>query len=176
MCMKVSAFLAWCLTIVSGVVHGQECPDLAPYQRVREAVEDLGRIATPGGVQETYKTRIGGIDQWITARGHDRANPVVLFVHGGPASPLTPTLWQFQRPLEEYFTMVTYDQRGAGKTFLETDPAAIAETIRIARYVDDAIEVAEHLRQRHGKKKLILMGHSWGSIVGMHAALKRPDL
>ncbi|MET0534104.1 MAG: alpha/beta hydrolase, partial [Steroidobacter sp.] len=99
-----------------------------------------------------------------------------LFVHGGPASPLTPTLWQFQRPLEEYFTMVTYDQRAAGKTFLETDPATIADTIHIARYVDDAIEVAEHLRRRHHKDKLILMGHSWGSIVAMSAALKRPDL
>jgi pimeloyl-ACP methyl ester carboxylesterase len=174
--MKGRVFLILWLAFSSGAASGQDCPDIAPYQKVREAVEDLGRIVTPDGVQETYKTRIGGIDQWITARGHDRANPIVLFVHGGPASPLTPTLWQFQRPLEEYFTMVTYDQRGAGKTFLETDPATIADTIRIARYVDDAIEVAEHLRQRYKKQKLILMGHSWGSIVGMHAALKRPDL
>jgi pimeloyl-ACP methyl ester carboxylesterase len=174
--MKGRVFLILWLAFSSGAAPGQDCPDIAPYQKVRETVEDLGRIVTPGGVQETYKTRIGGIDQWITVRGHDRANPVVLFVHGGPASPLTPTLWQFQRPLEEYFTMVTYDQRGAGKTFLETDPATIADTIRIPRYVDDAIEVAEHLRQRYKKQKLILMGHSWGSIVGMHAALKRPDL
>jgi pimeloyl-ACP methyl ester carboxylesterase len=174
--MKGSVFLAWCLAIIGGTAQAQDCPDIAPYQKVRETVADLGRIVSPDGLQETYKTRIGGIDQWITARGQDRANPVVLFVHGGPASPLTPTLWQFQRPLEEYFTMVTYDQRGAGKTFLEADPASIADTIHIARYVDDAIEIAEHLRQRYKKQKLILMGHSWGSIVGMHAALERPDL
>jgi pimeloyl-ACP methyl ester carboxylesterase len=174
--MKGSVWSILCLWIVSAAVYAQDCPDIAPYQKAREVVEDLDRIVSPDGVQETYKTKIGGIDQWITARGQDRANPVVLFVHGGPASPLTPTLWQFQRPLEEYFTMVTYDQRAAGKTFLETDPATIADTIHIARYVDDAIEVAEHLKQRHKKQKLILMGHSWGSIVALQAALERPDL
>ena len=158
------------------ISNAQECPDVAPYQGAREVIEDLGRIVAPTGVQESYETRIGGIDQWITVRGQDRANPIILFVHGGPASPLTPTLWQFQRPLEEYFTMVTYDQRGAGKTFVSNAPGPVADTIHIARYVDDAIEVAEHLRKRYRKDKLILMAHSWGSIVGMHAALKRPDL
>src|SRR5688572_11591672 len=175
MCMKVSAFLAWCLTIVSGVVHGQECPDLAPYQKVRETVEDLGRIVAPNGVQETYKTRVGGIDQWITTRGQDRANPVVLFVHGGPASPLTPTLWQFQRPLEEYFTMVTYDQRGAGRTYAENDHAAVGKDLRIDQYVEDTIAIAEQVRKRYGKDKLVLMGHSWGTILGMKAALRQPE-
>ena len=68
------------------------------------------------GVQEYYAVEIGGIRQWINVRGQDRDNPMVLFVHGGPASPVIPTLWQFQRPLEEYFTVVNYDQRGAGKT------------------------------------------------------------
>jgi pimeloyl-ACP methyl ester carboxylesterase len=72
--------------------------------------------------------------------------------------------------------MVNYDQRGAGKTFRETDPDSIKDTIHIQTYVDDAIEVAEHLRRRYGKDKLILMGHSWGSIIGMRAALQRPDL
>lgn len=69
-----------------------------------------------------------------------------------------------------------WDQRGAGRTFLDNDPDAVADSIRIQRYVDDAIEVAEHLRQRYGKRKLVLVGHSWGTVVGMHAALRRPDL
>jgi pimeloyl-ACP methyl ester carboxylesterase len=146
------------------------------WREARAAVADLEKIAAPGGVQDSYKTRIGGIDQWINVRGQDKGNPMILFVHGGPASPITPTMWQFQRPIEEYFTVANYDQRGAGKTYGETDPKLVADTIRIERYVDDAIEVAEHLRQRYGKQKLVLMGHSWGTIVGMKAALKRPDL
>jgi pimeloyl-ACP methyl ester carboxylesterase len=146
------------------------------YRSARAAVADLEKIVAPEGVQDSYKTRIGGVDQWVSVRGQDRANPLILFVHGGPASPITPTAWEFQRPIEEYFTVANYDQRGAGKSYGETDPALVADTIRIERYVDDAIEVAEHLRQRYAKKKLILMGHSWGTIVAMKAALKRPDL
>lgn len=143
---------------------------------VRAAITDLQRIVAPAGIQESYKTLIGGIDQWLNVRGQDRSNPIILFVHGGPAAPITPTMWEFQRPIEEYFTVVHWDQRGAGKTYLETAPDKVAPTIRIERYVDDAIEVAEHVRKRYGKRKLILVGHSWGTIVGMGAALKRPDL
>jgi pimeloyl-ACP methyl ester carboxylesterase len=150
--------------------------EIKDWRDARAAVADLEKIAAPGGVQDSYKTRIGGIDQWLNVRGQDKGNPMILFVHGGPASPITPTMWQFQRPIEEYFTVANYDQRGAGKTYGETDPQAVGDTIRIERYVDDAIEVAEHLRQRYGKKKLVLVGHSWGTIVSMKAALKRPDL
>lgn len=146
------------------------------YGEARAAVADLERILAPGSVQDAYKARIGGIDQWINVRGQDRTNPLILFVHGGPASPAMPTIWQFQRPIEEYFTVAHYDQRAAGKTYGETDPHTVAGTIRIERYVDDAIEVAEHLLRRYGKRKLVLLGHSWGSIIGMKAALKRPDL
>ncbi|GAB3750346.1 alpha/beta fold hydrolase [Lysobacter olei] len=146
------------------------------YARARAVVADLQRIVSPEGVQDTYKTTIGGIPQWISVRGQDRGNPVILFLHGGPATPQIPSLWQFQRPLEEYFTMVNYDQRGAGKTFLETDPERIKDTMNVQTFVDDAIEIAEHVRKRLGKDKVILMAHSWGSIVGMRAALQRPDL
>ena len=153
-----------------------ECPSGESYDKARQVVRDLQRIVTPNGVQETYTASIGGIDQWINVRGEDRANPLMLFVHGGPSSPSMPSLWQFQRPIEEYFTVAHYDQRGAGKTHRSNDPGAVAGTLRIERYVDDAIEVAEHLRRRHGKDKLVLAGHSWGTVVAMKAALKRPDL
>ncbi|SDQ76791.1 alpha/beta hydrolase [Pseudoxanthomonas sp. CF125] len=152
------------------------CPDRSAYEPAREIIRDLGKIVAPNGVQETYAARIGGIDQWLSVRGQDRDNPMVLFVHGGPAAPIMPSQWQFQRPLEEYFTIVNYDQRGAGKTYNSVAPDSIADTIHIQRYVDDAIEMAEYLRKRYSKRKLILMGHSWGTVVAMHAALKRPDL
>ena len=154
----------------------KSCPDLTPYAEARAIIQDLGTIGSPTGIQETYKTRIGGIDQWINVRGQDRANPIILFVHGGPASPLVPTLWQFQRPIEDYFTVVNWDQRGAGKTYREDHSDATAATLHIPRYIDDAIEVAEHITKRYGKAKVILVGHSWGTVVGMGAALKRPEL
>jgi pimeloyl-ACP methyl ester carboxylesterase len=175
--MKPSLLAAVLLATLSPFALAQvACPDRSSYEPAREIIRDLGRIVAPTGVQEAYATHIGGIDQWINVRGQDRGNPMVLFVHGGPAAPIIPSQWQFQRPLEEYFTIANYDQRGAGKTFNRVAPESIADTIRVQRYVDDAIEVAEHLRKRYGKRKLILMGHSWGTVVGMHAALKRPDL
>lgn len=164
------------MTLMVQATHAQPCKAGDIGCRERAVVTDLGRILAPSGIQESYKTRIGGIDQWINVRGQDKGNPIILFVHGGPASPAMPTLWQFQRPIEEYFTVVHWDQRGAGKTFRETDLATVADSIHIPRYIEDAIEVAEYVRKRYGKQKLILMGHSWGTIVGMGAALKRPDL
>jgi len=131
---------------------------------------------TPDGIQETYQAKIGGIPQWVYARGQHKDNPVILFVHGGPASPISPVMWMFQRPIEEYFTVVNYDQRGAGRTFQATPPDSIAHTIRIDTYVDDAIELAAYIKERYQATKVILMGHSWGTIIGMKAVLKRPDL
>ena len=148
--MRAAAFLLAILALASAGAHAQQCPDIAPYQKARDTIADLGRILAPNGIQESYKTKIGGIDQWLNVRGQDKANPIILFVHGGPASPLIPTLWQFQRPLEEYFTVVNYDQRGAGKTYVEDHSAAVAATLHIPRYIDDAIEVAEHIRTRYG--------------------------
>ncbi|TCC18018.1 alpha/beta fold hydrolase [Kribbella speibonae] len=146
------------------------------YDAAREVIADLHRVVTPNGVQENFQLSAGGVDHWVYARGQDRANPVILFVHGGPASPLAPTSWQFQRPIEEYFTVVTYDQRGAGRTLRTIDPEAIADTLTIAQYVADAIELAEQIRERYGVPKLILIGHSWGTIIATQAALDRPDL
>lgn len=156
--------------------RAQAAPPADDLARARAVVEDLMRIPNPEGVQETYTARIGGIDQWISIRGQDRANPAILFVHGGPATPTIPSLWQFQRPLEDYFTMVNYDQRGAGKTYREDHSDAVGETIRIQNYVDDLIGIAEHVRAKLGKDKVILMAHSWGTVPAMHAAVARPDL
>jgi pimeloyl-ACP methyl ester carboxylesterase len=149
---------------------------LAAQPSGREIVADVGRIVAPNGVQENFKLHIGGIDQWVYTRGQDRHNPILLFVHGGPASPSAPTMWMYQRPLEEYFTVVNYDQRGAGKTYLENDADAVRPTLRIGQFVDDAVEIAQAIAKRYGKRKVILVGHSWGTVVGMRAVLAHPEL
>jgi len=174
--MKISALVFLFLAPMCFPAHAEKCPDTAAFKEARAVVQDLERIVAPSGIQDSYKTKIGGIDQWLIVRGQDKANPIILFIHGGPASPLTPSIWQFQRPIEEYFTVVNWDQRGAGKTYREVNPDSISETIHISRYVEDAIEVAEYVKHRYDKNKIILMGHSWGTIIGLSAAMKRPDL
>ena len=142
---RMQGWIALLVLMAAGPLRAAEsCPDTGErFGDARRIVADLNRIVAPEGVQEAWAQDAGGIRQWVTARGQDRANPVILFVHGGPASPLTPTLWQFSRPLEEYFTVVTYDQRAAGKTFLLNPLAAVAGTLQVERYVDDAIAIAE---------------------------------
>lgn len=173
--MKMRIAMVLLLAAVGLEAHAQACADEQPGS-VREVVRDLQRIVSPDGIQDLYAAPIGGVEQWINVRGVDRANPMILFVHGGPASPSMPSLWQFQRPIEEFFTVAHYDQRGAGKSLRTVDAESIGDTLNFERYVDDVIEVAEHLRERYGRDSMILVGHSWGTILGMKAALKRPDL
>ena len=164
-----------CLACLVPAIYGQD-KDSANYNGAKEIIKDLSRIVNSNGVQENYEVTIGGIKQWVYVRGQDRANPMILFVHGGPASPLSPQMWIFQRPVEEYFTVVNYDQRASGKTYLANDTSGLGNTIHIDQYVNDAIELAEYIEKKYKKKKLILMAHSWGTIISMKAALKRPDL
>ena len=153
-------------------------PDIAPdaYSPGRALVADLDRIVTPAGIQESFIATLGAARQYVSVRGADRSNPILLYVHGGPASVELPISWSFQRPWEDYFTVVEWDQRAAGKSFLLNDPQALAPTLAPDRYRDDAIELIELLCQRYGKHKIFLLGHSWGSAVGLAVAVKRPDL
>jgi pimeloyl-ACP methyl ester carboxylesterase len=168
--------LIYLITLSMLAVGQRKVTEKDPYAEGKEIIAGLGKIVNPDGIQESYKVKIGGIDQWVSVRGQSRHNPVILFVHGGPASPMIPLAWTFQRPVEEYFTVINYDQRGSGKTYLEISPDSIRKTIKIENYVSDAIELAEFVEKRYQVKKVILIGHSWGTVIGMKAALLRPDL
>lgn len=130
-------------------------------------------IHTPNGIEESMFVRIGGIDQWVQFRGGDRNNPVVLMLHGGPGSSYVPFTFAF-RAWEQYFTIVQWDQRGAGKTLGRNDRGGSGMTID--RMAQDGIEVAEFICKRLHKKRVILLGHSWGTILGLPMVKRRPDL
>ncbi|MGZ5082365.1 MAG: alpha/beta fold hydrolase [Usitatibacter sp.] len=131
-------------------------------------------IHGPTGIDERMYVRIGGIDQWIQIRGQDRNNPVLLCLHGGPGGTWSPLTALFVA-WEKDFTVVQWDQRGAGKT-LESTGASVADTMTIERMARDGIEVAEYLRSRLHKDKVVLLAHSFGSILGVHMARGRPEL
>lgn len=128
-------------------------------------------ITAANGVQSLEQVSLGGIDQWISIRGLDADNPVLLFVHGGPGASEMVPVRHYNRVLEDHFVVVNWDQRGAGKSFSADIPP---ETMTLDRITADALELTVILRERFNVEKIYLAGHSWGSIVGVHAAVNNP--
>jgi pimeloyl-ACP methyl ester carboxylesterase len=138
------------------------------------AAEELPAGA-PKAVKEEMFVRIGGIDQWITIKGEDHRNPVVLFLHGGPGDAWSPFADAMFQGWEKDLTLVQWDQRGAGRTYGKSGPS-IEPTMTVERMAQDGVEVAEFLTKHLDKKKIIIVGGSWGSVLGIHMAHARPDL
>jgi proline iminopeptidase len=149
-----------------------------PKPRNREdatkIIAEARRIVTPDGIERLETVKIGGIDQWVSVRGKDRRNPVLLHIHGGPGYISIPMSWWFSRDWEEYFTVVQWDQRAAGKTHLLADPATIARTLTPERMIADAEEMAVWSRKQLGQEKIFVTGHSWGSFLGLELAKRHP--
>jgi proline iminopeptidase len=151
---------------------------------LRVAAASAGSLAMPAwarrrSIEESGFVRIGGIEQWIAIQGQDIANPVIVFLHGGPGDAQSPFLKEFV-PWERDFTVVNWDQRGSGKTYGKSGglatPGMSTPDEAVAQMTEDAIEVVEHACRRLGKRKAVLVGHSWGSMLGLYVARRRPDL
>lgn len=132
-----------------------------------------GHIRSPG-IHEARYVRIGGIDQWIQIRGDGRSNPVLLWLSGGPGFSTIPSTAKY-RNWEKYFTVVMWDERGEGKTFVRSGKS-VGPTMTIDHMTADGIEVAQFLSRRLHQRRIVLLGHSWGSILGIHMIRRRPDL
>jgi pimeloyl-ACP methyl ester carboxylesterase len=126
----------------------------------------------PGSLSERLTVKIGGIPQSMIIQSTNPANPVLLFLHGGPG--MTEFFMEQDYPtgLERHFTMVWWEQRAAGISFSTDIPP---ETMTMAQMIADTIEVADYLRDRFGQDKIILLGHSWGSYLGIQVAAKAPE-
>jgi len=125
-----------------------------------------------GQIVELTAVPINGAKQWITVRAQNKDAPVLLFLHGGPGSPETTLLSKtFGGTLERDFVVVTWDQRGAGKSFA----AAKGKTLTIDQMVADTLNLVDYLRARFGKNKVFIVGHSWGSLLGTLFTARYPD-
>jgi proline iminopeptidase len=155
--------------------QAQEAP--GPHGRAEaiKIISELRKIVAPGGLERTEKVRIGGIDQWVSIRSRDLRNPVLLVIHGGPGWVAMPTSWYFAHGWDEFFTVIQWDQRGAGKTYVSNDAATVAPTLTVDRMDADAEEVASWARKTLGKEKLFVLGHSWGSLLGLTLAERHPE-
>lgn len=127
----------------------------------------------PGSIASLEKIRLGGVDQWLILRGRDVNKPVLLFLSGGPGASEAGRVLRFNAELEEHFVVVIWEQRGCGKSYPSRNPQS---SLTLNRYVSDVIELSELLRERFNEQKIYLVGHSWGTIIGLLAAQQRPDL
>ena len=176
--MIVRAVAALGSLVFSGMALAQQPPDKTKTisrDKVVTIIADARRIVSPDGIEEGRAITVNGTQQWISVRGRDRRNPILLLLHGGPGSPEMPDDWTFQTPWEDYFTVVEWDQRGAGKTYSLNDPKIVAPTLTLPQMVSDTETVIEYLRSTYGKQKIFLLGHSWGSVLGMTVAKEHPQ-
>lgn len=124
------------------------------------------KIITNNGIQETTYVKIGGIEQLIQIRGEDANNPVILFLHGGPGSPHSYISYYYQSELESDFTVVNWDQRGCGRTYYANPDYESEAELSMEILLDDLNELIDYLTRRFNQDKIIIMGHSWGTVLG----------
>jgi pimeloyl-ACP methyl ester carboxylesterase len=130
-----------------------------------------GEIA-PGSIAEIGYRRLGGSDQWVMIRGASVTNPPLIHLHGGPGFSETRLFRHFNAPLEERFTVVYWDQRGAGKSFARNIGAS---SMTVEQFIADLDELVDEVCTRVGQTKVTIFGHSWGSVLGVLYAGRFPQ-
>jgi len=136
-------------------------------------IDATGRVV-PGSIAALEKVRLGGVEQSLLVRGWSVANPVLLFLHGGPGTSELGLLRVHNLgALERRFTVVVWDQRGAGRSFAARVPES---GMNVEQLVSDAGELSEMLCRRFGQERIYLAGHSWGSALGALTVKRHPEL
>jgi pimeloyl-ACP methyl ester carboxylesterase len=128
--------------------------------------------AASGSIAESGYRRLGGINQWVIVRGENVANPPLILLHGGPGMSETALFRYYNASLEERFTVVYWDQRGAGKSFSRNVPRS---SMTVEQFLSDLHELVDAVLARTGQTKVVLFGHSWGSVLGTLYAARHPN-
>jgi proline iminopeptidase len=162
----------WAATLLLATGVTMFAVELAMPGRVAPVTDAAGRVV-PGSVAAVERVRLGGVDQWVSIRGRNSANPVLLHLSGGPGSSDVGWVRRFNRALEERFTIAVWEQRGVGKSYGAIDPAS---ALTLDRLVADGVELSRWLANRFGEQKIYLTGNSWGSTLGVLMVQRAPRL
>ena len=158
---KVKKVLKWFLFIVLIVIiTGMIFPTWTPKIKGKNSISELKQI------------EINGAKHGVMIRGEDVNNPIIIYIHGGPGVSEMPYIAKYQDLLEKNFTIVNYDQRGTGKSYHFFEDYSDLSSERI---VDDLLKLTDYISERFNKEKVILAGHSWGSLVGIKAVAQAPE-
>lgn len=163
--LLVAALIGWIVVAGLAVVLSQQFASTPP-------ITNADGTIIPGSIATLETVELGGSQQWITIRGHSTDLPVLLFLAGGPGGSELVMTRRYLGALEEHFIVVNWDQPGTGKSYNAVDLA----TLTPERFVSDAVELSQYLRERFGQEKIYVFGESWGSILGIWLVQQQPDL
>lgn len=138
-----------------------------------DPVTGINGETLPMSISTIEKVTLGGVEQYLIIRGADSTKPVMLYLHGGPGSPEFTFMKATNRSIENDYLMVYWEQRGAGKSFSEKVPE---ESMNLEQFIADTRELSMILAKRFKQEKIFLMGHSWGSFLGIQTAYRYPEL
>lgn len=158
----VSAFIILCFVVLLAMSPG----------KIKQ-FKDENNQAIENSIAQKCFVEINDVKMGMIIKGKDISNPILLFVHGGPGMPEYFLTENYPTGLEDYFTVVYWDQRGAGLSYISNIDK---KTITVDQYIDDTIAVTNYLRERFGQDKIYLMAHSWGTYFSIQAVQKAPQL
>lgn len=130
------------------------------------------KIKGENSVAVIEKIKLGGLEQAILVRGKDISNPVLLFLHGGPGYPQISFARKYEKKLEDNFVVVNWDQRGSGMSYSSNIPK---ESMNREQFIEDTKELIDYLCEKYQKEKIYLVGHSWGTELGLYVVDKYPE-
>jgi pimeloyl-ACP methyl ester carboxylesterase len=162
--------LEWSAYIVGGII-------LLLFLSIvsyRVYLRNSTKIGTPKGISSLEEIILGNEKQWIFIRGEEQKNQILLFLHGGPGEPMggMSSSRKLDAKLIKHFTVVHWDQRGAGKSYNKNIPVS---SMNFDRWIEDCNELIDYLRNRFNMSRVFLVGHSGGTIVGIKTAQKYPE-
>lgn len=134
------------------------------------------RVSGENGVDESIYVELGGQQQFVRIRGEAVGNPVIIYLHGGPAGPDGYAAYYWQKHLLKDYTVINWDQRGCGRTYyrnVKTDPEN--KTATFGQALEDLRQLVDYASERFKQEKVILVGHSYGTLLGSQYALRYPE-
>lgn len=134
------------------------------------------RIKSSDGIDKGMYVTLGGMEQYIHIRTENTSNPVIIYLHGGPGSSDCFVTYLFADKIDEDYTFVTWDQRGAGRTYEHNKKSdSLNKTVNFDRALSDLDELVDLMCQKFNQDKVIIMGHSYGSFLGINYVYKNPE-
>lgn len=168
MILQVLKWLAYLLV-------GMFSLSLIGLQAYKISLRITTRIKTPNGISSLEEIELGRVKQWIFIRGEDKNNPVLIFLHGGPGEPILgiSSSRYLDAELIKHFTVVHWDQRGAGKSYDNHIPV---HSMSLDSLVEDCHALIDYVRTRFSNEKVFLVGHSDGTQIGLLTAHRYPEI